>query len=250
MYASFAVPQLTWYVPIEQWGKRTYFHFQILNTWQWLMASGTQLATLLPTELAIGVCRTPLWRKLAASVTTSLYMKSHGLGELPNAYYKVPNNVYQQPDRWPRVVTFIHYMCTLLPPACCSWQHKAAKGLTPLPFGIFWKMEPNPRRAVQRQKKGSSIAIFHNFKAQASRSLPMLVIGFFKKTVHVSHWAIKPQQRLTVGMLPTRRSLNNCSFRNGIAIPSPELIWNIWMLPQKWACAGTFIWKNFQIDPD
>lgn len=153
MDASFAAPQLTWYVPIEQRGKRTYFHFQILDTWQWLVANATQLATLLPTELAIGVCRTPSWRKLAASVTSSPHTKSHGLGELPDAHYNEPNNVYQQPDRRPRAVTFIHYMCTLLPPGCCCWQREAAKGLTPLPFGIFWKMEPNPRRVAQRQKK-------------------------------------------------------------------------------------------------
>lgn len=54
----------------------SYFHFQIPDTWQWLVASSTQLATLLPTELAIGVCRTPLRRKLAASMTTSLYTKA------------------------------------------------------------------------------------------------------------------------------------------------------------------------------
>lgn len=153
------MPQLTWYVPIEQWGKRTYFHFQIPDTWQWLVASATQLATLLPTELAIGVCRTPLWRKLAASVTTSLYTKATALANFPTPITAIwTTSISSRTDGQelkPLVIT-LHYI-TLLRPPCCCWQHEAAKGLTPLPFGIFWKMEPNPRRAVRRRKKDAAL---------------------------------------------------------------------------------------------
>lgn len=85
----------------------------------------------------------------------------------------------------------------------------------------------------------------------------MLLIGSFcsitSYKLYMFHIGdIKSQQRLAVGTLPTRfpRSLNNRSFWAWIATPSQERIWNIWTFPQKWACAGTLIWKNYQMYHD
>lgn len=172
------MPQLTWYVPIEQWGKRTYFHFQIPDTWQWLVASATQLATLLPTELAIGVCRTPLWRKLAASVTTSLYTKATALANFPTPITAIwTTSISSRTDGQelkPLVIT-LHYFASTTMLLLAAW---GCEGINTLAIWDFLKDGAKSQESSEKAKKGCSIAFFHNFKAQASHSLPMILLFF------------------------------------------------------------------------
>lgn len=131
----------------------------MFDTWQWLMARTTQLALLLPTELTGGVCRTPLWRKLAVGATTSLYMKAMALACIPAPITPIKTmsiSIWTKGQElyllFSTCVLCIHQHTET---ASCSWQHKAAKGLTPFPTGRVWKWSQIP--AEERESKKVSL---------------------------------------------------------------------------------------------
>lgn len=129
----------------------------MLNTWQWLVARTTQLALLFPTAFAGGVSRTLLWHKLAVGATTSLYMKSMALACVPapiTPIQTVSISIWTKgQELYLLVSTHVLYILHHTETALCSWQRKAAKGLTHFPTGGFEDEAKSQQRSEKAKRK-------------------------------------------------------------------------------------------------
>ena len=148
----------TWSVATKWWGEWTFFHSQMLDTWQWLMATTTQLALLFPVAPAGIFARILLWKQAGSRWDNFTLHESCGLGTCPSTHYTDPNNVHQHLDQGAGAAPFppVHMFSTY---AIILQQHRVPGTIklqrdwyTPQQEGL--KIKPNPNRGARKQGEG------------------------------------------------------------------------------------------------